>query len=206
MHYAIDKSSSRVKYKYIIFSFLTTTFLFASVITWLFFHNFAVVIPGEVFRSRQLDAEQLEKAILHYHIQTIINLRGENRQEPWYQDEIKLSREFKVEHYDFPFSSKKIPSKQQIQYLVNVLNDAPKPLLFHCQSGDDRSGFAAIIALLVLEKPSLEQLKREVSWRYFVFSDQSIGRQWLRKYENFIQEKKLAVGKASLMLWLRNQK
>ena len=50
--------------------------------------NFNAVVPGEIYRSAQLTPDQLSGYIGAYNIKTIINLRGENIGEPWYDAEV----------------------------------------------------------------------------------------------------------------------
>ena len=40
--------------------------------------NFHVVAEGQVYRSRQLDPEELARHVHHYGIRSVLNLRGKN--------------------------------------------------------------------------------------------------------------------------------
>lgn len=66
--------------------------------------NFHEIRPGEAYRSAQLDNEHLEHYTKKYGIRSILNLRGENSQMQWYRDEIKISKSYRLEHYDVTLS------------------------------------------------------------------------------------------------------
>ncbi len=159
-------------------------FLSAGVV-WLYFHNFRVVIPDLVYRSTQLTAQDFRQVIETRHIKSILNLRGANQGEPWYDEELAVSQQMGVIHQDIALNSKELPPKKIITVLINQIRNLPKPLLIHCESGVDRSGFAADIALLLFTHSTLDDLEAQVSWRYFVFSKQSIGKQFLTSYNAF---------------------
>ena len=60
--------------------------------------NFHVVEAGQAYRSAQLDAATLTLVIETYGIGTVINLRGENAGQPWYDDEVATCQLLGVMH------------------------------------------------------------------------------------------------------------
>lgn len=60
--------------------------------------NFHSVVAGEVYRSAQPSGATLSRYQRDYGIRTVINLRGENASEAWYQDEIATSRRLGIRH------------------------------------------------------------------------------------------------------------
>lgn len=108
--------------------------------------NFAVVIPGKVYRSGQPRQEQLRSWINEYHIKTIINLRGSKA--PDCQSEAKLAAEMNVTEVPIALSARRPMTKVELTQLIEALEKAHPPLLLHCQGGNDRSGAAAMLAML----------------------------------------------------------
>lgn len=163
------------KIRFLIISCLA---VFSALSLYRYFHNFYEVIPNAVYRSNQPDINALEKDMHLYHLKSILNLRGKNFEEKWYQDEIQFSATHQIIHYDIALESKKLPSKDTIEHIIAILMKAPKPILIHCESGVDRTGFVSALALLVLNNASIDEAKKQVSWHYFVFSAHSVGKQF----------------------------
>lgn len=119
--------------------------------------NFHAVQDGVLYRSAQLSPESLEKYIKTYGIKTVINLRGSNPKEAWWQYEQKVCKKNYVEFYNIPMSAQVLPSKDNVKNLLDVYDTAPTPILIHCQGGADRTGEAA--ALWCIEKMGLSKKK-----------------------------------------------
>ena len=128
--------------------------------------NFHEIDPGELYRSAQMDRDELEYYIQKYNIHSILNLRGNGAGEPWYEEEITVSKEFNITHFDIGLSADKAPSDRNINELLNIFHNAPKPLLIHCKSGADRSGLAAAIWKVTMEGKSPIVAKRQLSILY----------------------------------------
>ncbi|MBP1851450.1 dual specificity protein phosphatase family protein [Rhizobium halophytocola] len=112
-----------------------------------YYGNLHTVIPGQVYRSAQPSAAQIDEYASEYGIKSIINLRGENDGSPWYDTEIKAADARGIRHFDFRMSARRELSSQRIRELTELMRTAPKPLLIHCKSGADRTGLASVIYL-----------------------------------------------------------
>lgn len=113
--------------------------------------NFRTVVPGCAYRSGQLDAHSLRDHIDQFHLRSVINLRGANPDDDWYQDERAVSARRGVMHYDLPTDSSYPPSAEELRQWVQLLDACPKPVLIHCQSGIDRTGLLAAVCLLCFD-------------------------------------------------------
>jgi len=176
------------------------------VIYYLLSDNFHDVIPDKVYRSAQLSPDQLEKVIRDKKIQSIINLRGTNRDEKWYINETAVARKHGVHYFDINLMSTKLPKFSQINLLFKTLQNAPQPILMHCLNGSDRSGLAGALALAIINDSSLAQLKQQISWRYFSFRPSSTGRLFFRAYENWLDSKpEHQHSTFTLQHWIKNK-
>lgn len=127
--------------------------------------NLHPLIGQRYYRSAQLDAAGWENAYKTYHIRSVLNLRGANAGQPWYDEEVRLAQQNHVVHYDFRMSAGQRLSPDQIDRVVALLKQAPKPVLIHCQAGADRTGLISAI-LRLKQGDSPEQARQQLSLRY----------------------------------------
>jgi len=132
----------------------------------LFWFNFHKVDDG-IYRSAQLTPWRLKKIIKKYKIKTIINLRGNNKNY-MYEAERRICKEMGVAYHTVSLSSRNPEKirKEELQKLVNILKTSPKPLLFHCKAGADRTGFVAVLWHILQGTDKHEAIKRELRLKY----------------------------------------
>lgn len=128
--------------------------------------NFAPVIAGEVYRSAQPTPADLRRYAERYGIRSIINLRGENAGNAWYDQEVETARSLGIEHFDLGMSARSPVSRAKMEQLIRMMRDAPKPLLIHCNAGADRSGLASALYLVAIAGEPPEIAARQLSF-YF---------------------------------------
>ena len=138
--------------------------------------NFHEVVPGEFYRSAQLNESRVARAAKQHHIASIVNLRGENVGRAWYDEEILAAERHHIAHFDFRMSAKSPLDAQQTAQLVKLMKDAPKPLLIHCQAGADRSGLAAALYLAAKDNSTIDVAEDQLSPVYGHISWPVIGR------------------------------
>jgi protein tyrosine/serine phosphatase len=124
--------------------------------------NFHTVLPGQVYRSAQLSPAGLHDRILQCHLRSVLNLRGANPGEEWYDEECEETAEEGVRHYDLSADSEYPPQPDELRELIALLDRCDRPLLIHCQSGIDRTGVTAAICVLLSEGGSLEQARAQL--------------------------------------------
>ena len=118
--------------------------------------NIHEVEPG-VYRSKQLDGDQLAVLLQDKGIRTVINLRGGTIEDSWYRDEVAAVASAGARLIDIPLLETVAPDQEQLARLLDALQHAPTPLLIHCKAGADRAGLAAALyELVVAGKPALE--------------------------------------------------
>ncbi|HXF93017.1 MAG TPA: dual specificity protein phosphatase family protein [Nitrospiraceae bacterium] len=128
--------------------------------------NFDVVAEGRVYRSRQLDQYELARYVREYGIKSILNLRGKNLGSRWYQEELMAAESLALRHYDYGISANRDVADQDLERILAILREAPKPILIHCKSGADRTSLISALYLYGIEGRSPEEAEQQFSMRY----------------------------------------
>ncbi len=128
--------------------------------------NFHVVSPEQVYRSRQLDGLELASVARRYGIKSILNLRGRNQGDRWYRDEAATSERFGMRLFDYPISAHRELTSAQAADIIQILREAPKPLLIHCKSGADRTSLVSALYLYDIEEAPAVEAARQLSLYY----------------------------------------
>lgn len=128
--------------------------------------NFRVIEPDRAYRSAQLDVTTLELLVDVLGIRTVVNLRGENASEPWYENERAALDAAGVEFVDIRMSAHSLPQRAELLELYDTFLAAEEPILIHCQAGADRAGAAAAIWRMVVLGDEREDAAQELSICY----------------------------------------
>jgi protein tyrosine/serine phosphatase len=133
--------------------------------------NVRTVQPGQVYRSAQLTGRNLDDVLKEDHIQTVINLRGGSVSDAWYRSEVASCKQFGAQHVDIDMSARLLPAPSRLDALLQTFDHARYPILYHCQSGADRSGLVGTLYLDVYQHVPLQEAEKEqLTWRYGHFS------------------------------------
>ena len=163
-----SNAMSRSHHPILAFSF--TLFLAAGTAIFLVWSlgrtNEDVVVENTLYRSAQLSVADLERDIAANHIKTVLNLRGENEQAAWYQQEVGLCRRLGVKHLDVSFSARSLPKPAEVALLLHDYQNAARPILLHCRAGSDRTGLAAAVYLIDCEHVPWKLAEKTLSWRH----------------------------------------
>ena len=128
--------------------------------------NFFAVVPGKCYRSAQPTAKSLASAQRAYGIRTIINLRDENPDDAWYQEEEKAAKRLGVTLVNAGLSTSEQAPAEDFSKFVQAMKAAQEPVLIHCANGNDRSGLASAFYLLMRTNTSIAETRRQLSMRY----------------------------------------
>ena len=128
--------------------------------------NFHAVQEHVLYRSAQLGKDDVESYTRQYGIKSVLNLRGAHAGEAWYDQEMAAVRELGIAHYDYPISAKRFVTGQQIAEILDIIRQAPKPLLIHCKSGSDRAGLVSALYRFAVTGASPAEADRELSLLY----------------------------------------
>ncbi|NLE29090.1 MAG: dual specificity protein phosphatase family protein [Phycisphaerae bacterium] len=131
--------------------------------------NFHELDAGKAYRSSQPTAEELKNVIDLLGIKTVINLRGPNPDEPWYNDELRVCREMDVTLVDHRMSAGSLPKPELLREITNTLQTADYPILIHCRGGSDRTGAISAIYRMLIAGEDKNTAMEQLSTRYFHF-------------------------------------
>ena len=131
--------------------------------------NFHEVIPERLYRSAEMNQEQLAATIDKYDIQTVIDLRRGNNPE-----EAKLVESKNILYFHRPFVSSKASQKERIIDLINIFDKAKAPVLIHCTSGTHRTGFATVLWLHVVENVPMIEATNQLHLQFGYFLPERI--------------------------------
>ena len=169
-------------------------------------YNFAVLEPGRIYRSGQMSPGALRRTLHDYHVKTVVNLRGANPREPWYQEEIATTLAAGVTQVDLSLSSCVWMSRVQLRALVRILDHCDYPVLLHCAWGSERTGLTAAISQLLRPGSSLEDARSQLGLRYLYVraGDGKIMAEFLDQYERWLAHKRLAHGPEVFRRWVED--
>lgn len=114
----------------------------------LVWDHWDVVKHGVLYRSGQLRAEQLEKAVRLYGLRTIVNFQIPS---PSVEAERTLCRKLGVEFVNLPMPGDGFGKEEQFREVLKACDDPERrPVLVHCARGTCRTG--AAVALYRFER------------------------------------------------------
>ena len=153
--------------------------------------NFGTVLPGLAYRSAQPTGDALRTTIRARGIKTVLNLRGANPGEAWYDAERRATLDSGATQIDFPMSSDQWISREQARTLLDVLDSCDYPVMIHCEWGSERTGLVSALRALLREGSTLADGRREFS-AYYMFlpmKDGLVMRGHLDRYERWLAER-----------------
>jgi protein tyrosine phosphatase (PTP) superfamily phosphohydrolase (DUF442 family) len=136
--------------------------------------NFETVAPGKCYRSAQPSAAFLESIHRTHSIRSIVNLRDENEDDAWYREEKHAAQRLGITLVDAGLCGDEQTPAGDFSKFVNLIAQAPEPMLIHCASGSDRTGLASAVYLLIRTDTPLEEARRQLHVRFGHFA-------WTRK-------------------------
>lgn len=163
----------------------------------LFWTNFAVVVPGKLYRSNHPTPGNLRYFTRKVGLRSLINLRGQakNGSDALSRDE---ARRLGLDFYDMAFESRGAPHKERILRLAEIFEQMRAPALIHCKSGADRAGLVAGVYVLI-NGGSVAQAMQQLSLRFGHIKHSKTG--ILDAFFKLYQ--KTAEGKKPFLNWVR---
>ncbi len=128
--------------------------------------NEHTVIPGRVYRVAQPSERDLEELTARHGIRTVLNLRGTNTWDDWYQDECRGTFAADIAQEDVTLSAQTLPFPAELRRVIEVLDRSEYPIVVHCKQGADRTGLVSAIVLLLYTDATLDAARRQLWPRY----------------------------------------
>jgi len=153
-------ASGRQYHRRILGALFVIVALAAAGFYWRNYRVHAAPIVEGIYRTSQPSPRQLAAMISAFHLRTIINLRGGNERRSWYREEEAQAQRSGVGLVSLPFETFDWPPQIETRALIHALDSSPNPILIHCESGVDRSGWAAATVLLLHGHPYEEALQQ----------------------------------------------
>jgi protein tyrosine/serine phosphatase len=160
--------------------------------------NLHAVAPRRVYRSAYLPPARLARAIRTHGIRTVLNLMGGGPDDGWFRAEAAVCARLGVEHLTVSLRASRPPAPVALRQLLEVLDRAEYPLLFHCEGGADRSGLVGAVYLNVYAAVPLDRaVERQLTWRYG-----HLGLGDLRAADDFFRLYRRTAGGLPLRAWI----
>jgi hypothetical protein len=151
-------------------------------------YNFHWVREGEAARSSQAHFGGLKRLMQRHGLKAIVNLRGENSDLSWWRYEKRVCEAIAGHHLDAMLDSRKLPTRDMLARLMDTFEEAPKPFLFKCSGGQDRTGLAAALYLIHRDgwgaREAADRHFAALPYLHFPKKNQ----RWLRLFTAFAQE------------------
>lgn len=174
-------------------------YLFDHAVLRIFWTNFWRVSKG-VYRSNQPTHRRFEKYAT-MGIKTVINLRGEDPK-PHYRFEKESCDALGLTLVNTRLMAREPAPRSRIQAVLEALKTAEKPLMFHCKSGADRSGFVAAAYLLAFEGATVEEAEKQLSLKYIHLAFTKTG---VQDYILRIYKARLSLGAIDFETWINTE-
>jgi protein tyrosine phosphatase (PTP) superfamily phosphohydrolase (DUF442 family) len=167
--------------------------------------NLGIVDSGRVIRSAQPTA-QLARWVQDFHLKSILNLRGGDPSDWWYEAEVRTTSETGVAFYDLPLSATRRPDRRELLLLIDILQSCSYPLLIHCKSGADRTGLASALYLMLErgERPEEAEKAFSISYGHVAFGGTEHLHEPLDEYAGWLKAKGLAHTPERFREWVKN--
>lgn len=166
--------------------------------------NQGALVPDQVYRSGQLTGGGLTRAIERHGVKTVLNLRGSNPDEPWYQDEREATLAAGATLVDVAMASDLWLTREQARVLVDVIETCERPMLVHCQWGAERTGLVSAIIELLRPGGSLKSAYGVFSpyYLYLPISDGLVMRAHVDRYAGWLSAQKIEHAPDVFRRWL----
>lgn len=189
----------------VIVSILLISCLTIGTVTSLYFvgflgENFRAVHDKQCYRSAALAPEVLKHRIKTYGIKTVVNLRGTSRQ-PWYIAQQDLMDKLSIGQENIKLDTQDLPIPENLNALIRVLHTSPRPILFHCNHGIDRTGIAAVLYKTIVDQEPLDAAinsEQSIYSGHIATSNNDAGDRFFELYESDSSQ-------LSLENWIRDK-
>ena len=90
----------------------------------VFENNLMAILPGAVYRSGQPSEADLERWNAELHLASVINLRGDSGNKPWFRAERAFAERHGIEHHTLRLNADRLPPRQALVKLIRLVDSA----------------------------------------------------------------------------------
>ena len=157
----------------------------------LLYGNFHKV-DKDLYRSAQLFSFNMPYYIEKHDIKSILNLRSirtaKSKKKSWYHDEVRISKEMGVVRYDYPIGDREETTMEDMSKIIQIIKDAPKPILVHCKAGADRTSLASALYLYAIKDDKHADKQISILYGHFPwFGSKTVAMD--KSFENYVNAK-----------------
>lgn len=154
--------------------------------------NWPTQFAPDAWRSNHPSPRQIRR-LARRGVRTIVNLRGLSTGGSSLF-EIEACKAAGIELVALRMSSRGAPRKDVVQAFEAIVQQVERPVLFHCKSGADRSGFAAGLYLLLTGQGTVADAKAQLSMRHLHFKGAKTGllHEFFCEYERYCAQTPLS--------------
>jgi protein tyrosine/serine phosphatase len=122
------------------------------------------MVTPRVWRSAQPTPGDLKREKAK-GLKTVICLRNGVKFSPWPLEQ-EACDTLGLDLHNVSIRGREAPSQSDLLALLNLFSTIEYPVLIHCKSGADRTGFIAAVYLMAVEERRPEEASVQLSWRY----------------------------------------
>ena len=120
-------------------------------------------VDKDVYRSSQLFSFNMDYYLTKHNIKSILNLRDDVDNDI-YNYEVNFAKDNNISYYHYGIDDRKVASITKMDKIIEIIKNAPKPMLIHCKMGADRTSLAVALYLHSVKKD--KKPKRAISLIY----------------------------------------
>lgn len=121
-------------------------------------------LANQVYRSNQPSPRQLRRWA-RQGLKTVVNFRGVSTFGSYHLEK-ETCQKLGIKLIDFRLYSRRLPKREEIHALRDVLLNLEEPALLHCKSGADRAGLGSALYLLLVKEAPVEEAQKQLSFRF----------------------------------------
>jgi len=111
--------------------------------------NLHVVVPGQIYRCARLSPAALDRVIRREGPRSVITFSRQSNRRPWIAGQKTYCQTRGVSYRIVSLGDDRLPPREQVQQLLTLLEQCPKPILVQGYRGLDHCGFASALALML---------------------------------------------------------
>lgn len=115
------------------------------------------IVPGEAWRSAQLEVDDLARFVEEHGVRAVLSLRGASARDEDHEAEVAWCKANGVRHVQIPLTPTSVPTPAQGRALLRAFDNLPRPLLLHCHRGADRTGLASAAYLALVHGVDIDE-------------------------------------------------